>query len=148
MLARRRLPRRLSSEQANASTPMNATLPENSGCIEDNSVLPPVISERDISPFKFWFNENIQDGMCYHSELYYRRYTASIRHRAKIYHYACKLANRTSIIVTTTSRQCSIWVSLRREKPNPQVGDRPLPSFQAFLSVGQSKPTLESPKTE
>lgn len=111
------------------------TSPENPGCIEGQSVLPPVVNERDISPFKFWFNDTIQDGMYYRSELYYRRHAANIRQRARIYHYACKLAHRTSVVVTTTTDHCSIWVSLRGEKPKNLCSDRPLPSFEEFLSA-------------
>lgn len=120
------------------------TSPENPGCIEADSVLPPVVNERDISPFKFWFNDNIQDGMYYRSELYYRRHAADIGHRAKIYHYACKLSHRMGVVVTTTSRQCSIWISLRAEKPKNLLSDRPLPSFEDFL-LGQP-PTISESK--
>jgi hypothetical protein len=76
-------------------------------------VLPPVIKEGDAFPFKFWFNNGIQDGMYYQSELFYRLHTVDINHRARLYHYACKMARNDFVVVTAASQQCSIWVSLR-----------------------------------
>jgi hypothetical protein len=106
-------------------------------------VLPPVINEQDISPFKFWFDDSIQDGLYYQRELYYRRHIGDVRHRAKIYHYACKLAHRAGIVVTITRRQCSIWVSLRGEKPGDVVRDPLLSFVEPFLTAKQTKPAPE-----
>jgi len=76
-------------------------------------VLPPVIDEGKFFPFKFWFNHGIQDGMYYHNELYYRLQSSDINHRAQLYHYACRIAQRAQVVVTATETHCSIWVSLR-----------------------------------
>lgn len=76
-------------------------------------MLPPVIDEGEFFPFKFWFQGSIQDGMYYRNELFYRLHTVDINHRARLYHYACRLSLRDEIVVTATDTTCSIWVSLR-----------------------------------
>jgi len=96
-------------------------------------VLPPVISERDIFPFKFWFDGHIQDGMYYRNELYYRLHTVGISQRSKLFHYACKLSRKTTLVLTTNLRECSIWVNLRGQTPNTFGSTMGLPSFEAFL---------------
>jgi len=110
------------------------------GCIEARrSVLPPVINERDIFPFKFWFSDSIQDGMYYRNELYYRLQSVTVTHRAKLYHYACKLAQSHPVIVTTRADECSVWISLRGKEANDWVSHHNgLPSFEDFLSKKSS----------
>ncbi|MBD1869793.1 hypothetical protein H6F88_28210 [Oculatella sp. FACHB-28] len=76
-------------------------------------MLPPVLDEGAISPFKFWFNDKIQHGMYFRSELFYRLHTVGIEHRARLYHYACRLARHDAVIVTASDADCSVWVSLR-----------------------------------
>ena len=77
-------------------------------------MLPPVIDEENLFPFKFWFNNSIQEGMYYRNELFYRLHSIEIRHRARLYHYACRLAQKdTVVIVSATNTSCSIWLSLR-----------------------------------
>jgi hypothetical protein len=76
-------------------------------------VLPPVVNEGSVFPFKFWFNHTVQDGMYYQNELFYRLHSVGISTRAQLYHYACKLAQRDNVVVTASAQQCSIWVSLR-----------------------------------
>lgn len=76
-------------------------------------VLPPVIREGDFFPFKFWFNNSIQDGMYYRNELFYRLYSVSLKHRAKLYHHACRMAQDEMVVVSAGDRICSLWISLR-----------------------------------
>jgi hypothetical protein len=76
-------------------------------------VLPPVVDEASVFPFKFWLKDKIHEGMYYRSELFYRLYTADLSHRAKLYHHACKMSQQDDIVVTTTQQTCSIWISLR-----------------------------------
>ncbi|HIK55362.1 MAG TPA: hypothetical protein IGS37_09385 [Synechococcales cyanobacterium M55_K2018_004] len=76
-------------------------------------MLPPVVDEGEIFPFKFWFNDSIQDGISYRSELYYRLRTVPYKQRARLYHFACKMAQRDRVLVTTSSTTCSLWMSLR-----------------------------------
>jgi hypothetical protein len=93
-------------------------------------VLPPVIEEGNAFPFKFWFNNSIQDGMYYRNELFYRLHTIGLEHRARLYHYACKLAHHDTVIVTTTNDRCSIWVSLRSPSATAlNMRNQPLPPF-------------------
>ena len=51
--------------------------------------------------------------MYYRNELFYRLHTVDISNRARLYHYACKLAQRDTIVVSASDISCSIWVSLR-----------------------------------
>ncbi|MBD1911971.1 MULTISPECIES: hypothetical protein [unclassified Leptolyngbya] len=97
-------------------------------------MLPPVISEQDIFPFKFWFDGNIQDGMYYRNELYYRLYTVNISRRARLFHYGCKLASHSTLVLTTNLRDCSIWVSLRGQTASSFGSAVGLPSFEEFLA--------------
>lgn len=93
-------------------------------------MLPPVIHEGDTFPFKFWFNGSLQDGMYCENELFYRLHSVDVQHRARLYHYACQLAQRDVLVVTTSTTQCSIWVSLR--SPNVTaltLRHQPLPDF-------------------
>jgi hypothetical protein len=76
-------------------------------------VLPPIINESEVSPFKFWFNDGIQDGMYYQSDLFHRLLSVDSSRRAQLYHYACKLAQTERIVVTASDKGCSLWISLR-----------------------------------
>jgi len=76
-------------------------------------VLPPVLEEGDYSTFKFWFENSIQDGMYYRNELFYRLHTAPSWSRARLFHYACRLAQHDHIVVTAAEETYSIWVSFR-----------------------------------
>ncbi|MGG6295957.1 hypothetical protein ACQ4M4_16330 [Leptolyngbya sp. AN02str] len=98
-------------------------------------MLPLVIDEGSISPFKFWFEDSIQEGMYCRGELYYRLHSADLKLRARVYHYACKMAIRETVVVTATDMNCSIWVSLRSQSLKP-IAQRyqPLPSFMEFIS--------------
>ncbi|WP_205370370.1 MULTISPECIES: hypothetical protein [Thermoleptolyngbya] len=77
------------------------------------AVLPPVIDEGNFFPFKFWFRDSIQDGMYYRSELYYRLQTVDAQQRSRLYHFACRLAQREAVVVTANQRSCSLWINLR-----------------------------------
>jgi hypothetical protein len=93
-------------------------------------VLPPVIEESETFPFKFWLNNGIHDGMYYRNELFYRLHSVSLENRARLYHYACKMARNDIVVVTATADRCSIWVSLRSPSMMAQtLRDQPLPPF-------------------
>lgn len=79
----------------------------------DKLVLPPVIDEGKVFPFKFWFDDQVRDGMSYKNELYCRLGTVERVLRVQFYQYACKLSQQESVIVTTTGKTFSIWLSLR-----------------------------------
>jgi len=79
-------------------------------------VLPQVVYEGDFFPFKFWLSGRIRDGMYYRNELYYRLHMVESQKRSRLYHYACKLSLTETVIVTTTPKNCSLWISLRSPK--------------------------------
>lgn len=73
--------------------------------------------------------------MYYRNELYYRLQSVTVAHRAKLYHYACKLAAKHPVLVTTRSDECSVWVSLRGNSAKDWVSCRDkIPSFEEFLA--------------
>jgi hypothetical protein len=89
-------------------------------------VVPAVLDEAHICPFKFWFDNQIQDGMSYQNELFYRVLTTEIAARAHLYQYACRLSQSDRFVITANQNRCSLWVSLRnadcvalRFKDNP-----------------------------
>jgi hypothetical protein len=93
-------------------------------------VLPPVIEEGSAFPFKFWFDNGIQDGMYYRNDLFYRLYTVNLEHRARLYHHACRMAQSDLVVITATPKQCSIWVSLRSPSVTAlSLRSQPLPDY-------------------
>ncbi|NJN87173.1 MAG: hypothetical protein HC881_13850 [Leptolyngbyaceae cyanobacterium SL_7_1] len=81
--------------------------------ITQSTVIPPVINEATLSPFKFWFQTSIHDGMYYHNELFCRWCTVTATDRAQLFHYACQLIRQNAVVITADEQQCSLWVSLR-----------------------------------
>mgnify|MGYP005854585733 CR=1 FL=1 len=77
-----------------------------------STVLPPILSEGNFRPFKFWFNDRLQDGLFYQNELFFRLQTLSVTYRATLYQHACQLAQRDSVIVTASPTEYTIWISL------------------------------------
>lgn len=51
--------------------------------------------------------------MYYRNELFYRLHTVPLNLRARLYHYACQLAQEDQVVVTVIDDACSLWVSLR-----------------------------------
>jgi hypothetical protein len=77
-------------------------------------VLPIILSEDKVFPFKFWFANTLQEGIHHQDELYCRLTTFSAGDRAKAYHLSCRLAQTGAIVILTLSTQrCGLWVSLR-----------------------------------
>jgi hypothetical protein len=93
-------------------------------------VLPPVIGKGDFHPFKFWFNNQLQDGMLYRNELFYRLQTVSTTHRARLYRYACKIAQQHTVVVTALPNEYSMWVSLRSPSLFYQAQEKLLKKLQ------------------
>ncbi|MBE7380837.1 MAG: hypothetical protein F6J95_005455 [Leptolyngbya sp. SIO1E4] len=99
-------------------------------------MLPSVISESAVQPFKFWFNGTLQDGLHFHNELYYRLKEQPITARSKLYHLACKLSRRgADILLTVDKQQCSLWANLRNQRVAALTFSArlPLPSAEALL---------------
>jgi len=77
-------------------------------------VLPLVIKETTLFTFKFWLNDQIQEGMNYQQEMFCRLYTLAPQFRAQLYQFGCKLTqNGTLVVISITNKHCSLWVSLR-----------------------------------
>jgi hypothetical protein len=80
-------------------------------------VLPQVIDERSVQPFKFWFNHHLQDGLHCQKDLFYRLRTVQAAERAQLYKAACRLSRHGAmVVVTVAADHCSLWISLRNQK--------------------------------
>lgn len=51
--------------------------------------------------------------MYYRNELFYRLHAVPLDLRARLYHYACQLAQENQVVVTIAEDTCCLWVSLR-----------------------------------
>ncbi|NJN22542.1 MAG: hypothetical protein HC812_16910 [Leptolyngbya sp. RL_3_1] len=101
------------------------------------AVLPQVILERQVQPFKFWFNNGLQDGIHYRTDLYYRLQMRQLEDKAKLYQLACRLSRRgADVVVTLDASHCSLWANLRNQKVAVLAFSNrvPLPSSEALLS--------------
>ncbi|MBD2334576.1 MULTISPECIES: hypothetical protein [Desertifilum] len=78
-------------------------------------MLPLVIDEQKIFPFKFWFEGNIQDGMYYNKELFCRLQVFDVRYRAQVYRFGVQICQQpeTLVAIALSKETCSLWVSLR-----------------------------------
>lgn len=77
-------------------------------------MLPLVVKENSLFTFKFWFNDQIQEGMNYQQEMFCRLCTLAPQCRAQLYQFGCKLTqNGTPVVISITDQHCSLWVSLR-----------------------------------
>lgn len=77
-------------------------------------MLPLVVKENTIFTFKFWFDDQIQEGMNYQQEMFCRLYTLAPQFRAQLYQFGCKLTqNGTVVVISIADKHCSLWVSLR-----------------------------------
>lgn len=80
-------------------------------------MLPKIVQEKQLQPFKFWFNDSLQDGVHFENELYYRLRQMPIAERSRLYHLGCKLTqNGADVFLTASDAQCSLWASLRNQK--------------------------------
>lgn len=101
-------------------------------------MLPKVIPENQAQMFKFWFNGDIQDGMRYRNELYYRVQRWSSQDRPQLYHMACKLTQQgADVLVTVDGEHGSLWASLRNQKivAAEFSAHLPLPSIDTLLAA-------------
>jgi len=80
-------------------------------------LLPKVVQEKQVQPFKFWFNDSLQDGVHFQNELYYRLRQMPGTERGPLYQVACKLAqNGADVFLTVSDESCSLWANLRNQK--------------------------------
>jgi hypothetical protein len=76
-------------------------------------VVPVVLDEADVFPFKFWFDDTVHDGMVYQNELFYCLLTVDTAARSRLYHYACRISQGDRLVLTTAPSTLRLWVSLR-----------------------------------
>lgn len=80
-------------------------------------MLPQVIADNTVQPFKFWFYDGLQDGVHFNNELYYRLKQTTADGRGPLYQLGCKLARQgADVIVTVGPDDCSLWANLRNQK--------------------------------
>jgi len=80
-------------------------------------LLPKVVQEKQVQPFKFWFNDSLQDGVHFQNELYYRLRQVPLTERGQLYQLACKLGqNGADVLLTSADECCSLWANLRNQK--------------------------------
>lgn len=80
------------------------------------AVLPLVIDEQQMFPFKFWFGDQIQTGMHFQNELFCQLGTVDIQQRSQLYQHACKITQQgIPLVITCTKTHCHLWGSLRDE---------------------------------
>lgn len=73
------------------------------------------IKNQQIKRFKFWLNQNLQDGMHYQHALFQRIRTLDYKHRHHIYQQASELAKHgDDVLVTYEDRACHLWLNLQK----------------------------------
>lgn len=74
----------------------------------------PLLSESQISFFKFWFNGNVYDGLSYQGELFSRFHTFSLYQKPHVCRLGSNLAQEgIDVLVTLSENQYSLWTNLR-----------------------------------
>lgn len=77
-------------------------------------LLPTVLNEQLISPFNFFLNGEIQQGMRHQDELYGHLDEFDTRSRLQAYQTACRLMEQAvPVLMTASSQRYVIWVNLR-----------------------------------
>jgi len=105
-------------------------------------LLPRVVTESQVQPFKFWFNDSLQDGVHFQNELYYRLRQTPIAERSRLYHLACKLVqNGADVFLTAAADECSLWANLRNQKISASsVSEKlSLPTAEGLMSGSSRK---------
>lgn len=74
---------------------------------------PQVIDEKLVPLFKYW-NDGIQEGMCYRGELYAHVRSYYPKERLQAYELACEMAQKgVETCVTCSKLRYAVWVNLR-----------------------------------
>jgi hypothetical protein len=78
------------------------------------TALPIILYESQLTTFKFWFADSIQDGTHYQDELFCRVVTYELSYRSHAYRLGCRLRRHGGrILLTIGDRDCSLWCCLR-----------------------------------
>lgn len=76
--------------------------------------IPCTLPEQQLSPFKFYSNHAVQDGMTYGNELYRLAKQFSLADRSEVYLFGCELISQgIPTIISVSKQHYSVWVSLR-----------------------------------
>ncbi len=75
-------------------------------------MLPKVLNEKQVHPFKFYLEGEVQQGMRHDGLLYALVSTFSLKERLKAYDLATQLAESDCRAVVTVSDRYSIWIPL------------------------------------
>ncbi|MGD1907642.1 MAG: hypothetical protein ACFB0C_16870 [Leptolyngbyaceae cyanobacterium] len=100
-------------------------------------MLPQLIREDQVQPFKFWFNNGLQDGIRHRTDLYYRLQMHQLADKARLYQLACRLSRRgADVLITLDVSHCSLWANLKNQKVAALAFSSrfPLPSSEALLT--------------
>jgi len=84
-------------------------------------MLPLVLSHELVHPFKFWYDHELQEGMCSGKELYRLVEKFGTSDRQSAFGLAVKLAEKGSQVCVTCMRaEYCVWVGLRSKMPQLQ----------------------------
>lgn len=75
---------------------------------------PYVLTEQQISLFKFYGENAIQEGMTYANELYKLAKRFNLDNRLEAYRFGCEpIAQGIPTVISVSKQHYSVWVSLR-----------------------------------
>ena len=84
-------------------------------------MFPLMLSHELVHPFKFWYENELHEGMCSGKELYRLVEKFGGHERQKAFGLAVQLAEQGSQVCVTCMRaEYCVWVSLRSKMPQPQ----------------------------
>ncbi len=76
--------------------------------------VPSVVTEPQITRFKFYLDQSVQDGMTYQNELYRLAQAFPSRDRQTAYRYGCELVGQgVPTIISVSKQHYLVWISLR-----------------------------------
>ena len=82
--------------------------------IENLCMLPLVLSHDLVLPFKFWYQNELCEGMCSGKKMYRLSRSYQAKHRQQAFGVAVALAQQgAQVCITCTRREYKVWVGLR-----------------------------------
>lgn len=81
---------------------------------------PPMISEQQMTLFKFYMDQTVQDGMTYRNDLYRLARQFTRDERLEAYRFGCELHGQGVLTLFSVSKQgYTVWISLRSHLAGP-----------------------------
>lgn len=78
------------------------------------AVAPCVVAEQQITLFKFYMDQAVQDGMMYKNELYRLARQFSADSRLDAYRLGCELLEQgVPVVISVSKQQYRVWICLR-----------------------------------